>query len=101
MHRREWSVLYLSQGGKCALCDEPITEQTGWHDHHIKYRLNGGSDALSNRVLLHPVCHRNLHSLGLTVVKPAPSTSLRRLELYAGKPARTVLRGGCDGNIAS
>ena len=101
IHRKAWSALYLSQGGKCALCNEPITEQTGWHDHHIVYRLNGGSDALSNRVLLHPVCHQNLHSLGLSVVKPALSKSSRRLELYAGKPARTVLRGGCDGNIAS
>ena len=26
---------------------------------------------------------------------------LQRLELYAGKLARTVLRGGCDGNVAS
>lgn len=101
IHNKAWSALYLSQGGKCALCDEPINQETGWHDHHIEYRLHGGSDAMSNRVLLHPVCHQNLHSLGLSVVKPAPSKSLRRLELYAEKLARTVLRGGCDGDIAS
>ncbi len=29
------------------------------------------ADALSNRVLLHPVCHVQLHANGLTVVKPA------------------------------
>ncbi|MEX3613629.1 MAG: HNH endonuclease signature motif containing protein, partial [Burkholderia gladioli] len=70
-HRREWSKLYKSQRGRCALCDEPITKDTGWHDHHIEYRLHGGSNALSNRVLLHPVCHQRLHIHGLSVVKPA------------------------------
>lgn len=71
-HRRVWSSLYKSQRGRCALCEGPITKETGWHDHHIEYRLHGGSNALSNRVLLHPVCHQNLHTHGLSVVKPAP-----------------------------
>ena len=44
----------------------------GWHDHHIVRKVDGGSDALYNRVLLHPVCHIRLHALGLTVAKPAP-----------------------------
>jgi RNA-directed DNA polymerase len=100
-HRRQWSSLYKSQRGQCALCEGPITAETGWHDHHIEYRLHGGSNALSNRVLLHPICHQNLHSLGLSVVKPAPSKSLERLELNAGKLARSVLRGGCGRNAAS
>ena len=77
-HRRKWSSLYKSQRGRCALCEGPLTKETGWHDHHIEYRLHGGSDALSNRVLLHPVCHQNLHSLGLTVVKPAPLKSFEK-----------------------
>ncbi len=71
-HRREWSSLYKTQRGKCALCGGMITKETGWHDHHIEYRLHGGSDALQNRVLLHPACHQRVHNLGLTVVKPAP-----------------------------
>lgn len=70
-YRKQWATLYLSQQGKCVRCGEPITEETGWHDHHLLARVAGGSDSLSNRVLLHPVCHVQLHALGLTVAKPA------------------------------
>ncbi|HYK51467.1 MAG TPA: group II intron reverse transcriptase/maturase [Terriglobales bacterium] len=69
-YRREWVKLYVDQQGKCALCGNTMDIDTGWHDHHIDYRVNGGSDALGNRVLLHPVCHHRVHQLGLTVVKP-------------------------------
>lgn len=68
-HRSQWVTLFLSQEGKCALCQAPITD-TGWHDHHIVPRVAGGSDLLSNRVLLHPECHVQVHSQGLTVPKP-------------------------------
>lgn len=69
-HRRDWSSLYKPQDGKCVLCGGMITKETGC-DHHIEYHLHGGSNALRNRVLLHPVCHQKVHSLGLSVVKPA------------------------------
>lgn len=71
VYQFETSSLFMSQDGRCALCTEPLDEQSGWHDHHIVYKVLGGSDALENRVLLHPVCHVRLHALGLTVVKPA------------------------------
>src|SRR5947209_20628176 len=32
--------------------------RTGWHVHHIVYRVYGGTDNLSNLLLLHPNCHR-------------------------------------------
>jgi len=64
--------LYMSQSGRCALCGESLDPMTGWHDHHIVRKVDGGSDLLSNRVLLHPVCHTRLHALGLTVAKPVP-----------------------------
>lgn len=70
-HRRNWSALYKAQKGRCALCQLPITKETGWHDHHIIYRVAGGSNALRNRVLLHPVCHTKVHALKLEVLKPA------------------------------
>ncbi|HBO1629909.1 TPA: HNH endonuclease, partial [Pseudomonas aeruginosa] len=54
-----------------SLCNQPITRETGWHDHHILYRSQGGGDSLENRVLLHPACHQQLHARGLTVSKPA------------------------------
>lgn len=69
-HRKQWTSLYRSQHGLCPLCRCKITKETGWHDHHITYKVAGGSDQLGNRVLLHPVCHTRLHQLGLTVVKP-------------------------------
>lgn len=71
-HRTKWIRMYLSQGGLCAVCNCKMTKATGWHDHHIEYRVNGGSDALGNRVLLHPNCHAQVHSNGLKVTKPAP-----------------------------
>jgi RNA-directed DNA polymerase len=70
-YRKQWATLYLSQQGKCARCGQAITKETGWHDHHLIERVAGGSDSLSNRVLLHPECHVQLHAKGLTVVKPA------------------------------
>lgn len=71
-YRTEWAKLYADQRGLCALCGYEMDLDTGWHDHHIEYRVDGGSDALGNRVLLHPSCHARVHSLGLKVVKPAP-----------------------------
>ncbi len=70
-YRKQWISLYISQRKRCALCMEPITSETGWHDHHLIHRVVGGSDSLSNRVLLHPVCHARVHALGLSVAKPA------------------------------
>ena len=70
-YRKQWATLYLSQQGKCARCGGVLSDETGWHDHHLIPRVTGGSDSLSNRVLLHPVCHVQLHALGLTVAKPA------------------------------
>jgi RNA-directed DNA polymerase len=70
-YRKQWASLFLSQHGNCALCGGVLTDETGWHDHHLIPRVAGGSDALSNRMLLHPVCHVQLHANGLTVAKPA------------------------------
>lgn len=63
--------LWLNQGGKCVICRQPITIESGWHKHHLIRRADGDSDATSNMVLLHRNCHRQAHSLGLEVVKPA------------------------------
>lgn len=71
-YRKEWTRLYADQRGKCALCGNEMDLDTGWHDHHIEYRMVGGSDSLGNRVLLHPVCHAQVHSQKLQVNKPVP-----------------------------
>lgn len=75
----EWkgqrSLLHLwqSQNGICPLCQDKITKSTGWENHHITYKVNGGPDTFDNRVLLHPTCHKQVHSLGLSVLKPRPT----------------------------
>jgi RNA-directed DNA polymerase len=71
-YRKNILSLYRSQQGKCALCSTAITKETGWNDHHIVYRIHGGDNSLANRVLLHPVCHQQLHRESLSVTKPAP-----------------------------
>jgi len=75
-HRKQWMTLYRSQAGLCPVCNCTITRETGWHDHHIQYRVAGGSHNLKNRVLLHPFCHTKVHNLGLSVIKPVPSGAL-------------------------
>ncbi|WP_255307569.1 HNH endonuclease [Gilliamella sp. Fer1-1] len=69
-HRSQWQRLYKEQKGRCGLCQLPITKETGWHDHHIIYRVHGGDNKLENRILLHPVCHTKVHALKLEVLKP-------------------------------
>lgn len=54
--------LWLRQRGICPICQQKITKQTGWHSHHVVLRSLGGHDGITNRVLLHPNCHRQLHA---------------------------------------
>jgi RNA-directed DNA polymerase len=70
--RRQLLHLWKAQDGICVVCRQKITTLTGWHNHHIVWRSHGGSDGSENRVLLHPNYHRQVHSHGLTVVKPRP-----------------------------
>jgi len=70
------TLLYLwrSQNGVCPVCREKITDLTGWENHHIVWRVHGGPDTVDNRLLLHPTCHRQVHSLGSAVLSPRPIT---------------------------
>lgn len=60
--RRQILRLFRRQQGLCALCGHAISKETGWHDHHVIRRVDGGTDTLRNRVLLHPNCHALVHS---------------------------------------
>jgi RNA-directed DNA polymerase len=71
--RRQLLRLWKEQAGLCPVCNQKITKLTGWHNHHLVWRTYGGADQAENRVLLHPNCHHQVHSLGLTVVKPRPA----------------------------
>jgi len=71
--RRQLRHLWEEQKGICPMCRQKITQITGWHNHHIIGKSKGGTHHAANRVLLHPTCHRQLHSQGLYVEKPRPS----------------------------
>ncbi|HSC07838.1 MAG TPA: group II intron reverse transcriptase/maturase [Steroidobacteraceae bacterium] len=59
--RRKLRWLWWWQDGCCPVCDQRITRDTGWHLHHREPRSRGGSDKLTNLVLLHPNCHSQVH----------------------------------------
>ena len=71
--KRKALALWQAQQGLCPVCQQKITTQTGWHSHHLIWRVHGGDDTLQNQVLLHPNCHAQVHSQGLLLVKPRPS----------------------------
>ncbi|MFI5304956.1 MAG: group II intron reverse transcriptase/maturase [Nitrospiria bacterium] len=58
--------------GVCPICHENISEKTKWHVHHLLWKSQGGDDRQSNLVMVHPNCHRQIHSQKLKVVKPVP-----------------------------
>jgi RNA-directed DNA polymerase len=76
--RRRLLYLWREQNGICPVCKQSITKLTGWHNHHIVWRSQGGSDGAANRVLLHPNCHRQVHSQGLDVAKPRLPKGVRK-----------------------
>jgi RNA-directed DNA polymerase len=76
LKRRKLIALWNEQEGKCPVCDQKITKESGWHVHHILYRVYGGTDRLSNLLLLHPNCHRQMHHQQLDVTKPGTETCL-------------------------
>ena len=71
-------TLWKEQDGTCPVCSQKITYETRWHDHHIAWRSEGGGDNLSNRVLVHPDCHRQIHSQRLDVAKPRLERGVRK-----------------------
>lgn len=60
--KRKLLYIWNRQGGKCPICKEPIDKITGWHLHHLVRRVDGGKDTADNLAMLHPNCHRQVHS---------------------------------------
>ncbi|TNL09649.1 group II intron reverse transcriptase/maturase [Kosakonia cowanii] len=75
-YRREVARLYQQQRGQCAHCRLSITRESGWQDHYLLPRTQGGKKTASNRVLLHPECHDQVHNLGISICKPAREAGL-------------------------
>jgi len=74
--RRQLLYLWKQQDGLCPVCHQKITRLTGWHNHHIVWRTYGGRDRADNRVLLHPNCHKQVHSQALDVARPRSTPSV-------------------------
>lgn len=53
--------LYERQKGICPVCQNKITSNTSWNAHHIHPKHLGGKYKRDNLVLLHPVCHVQIH----------------------------------------
>lgn len=68
--------LWLRQAGVCPVCNEKLTEERGWHVHHIIPWVISRDDRLSNLRMVHPNCHRQIHSPRFNVVMPVPKRGL-------------------------
>jgi RNA-directed DNA polymerase len=60
--RKKLLVIWKRQKGKCLICKQVISKQTSWHLHHLIPKAQGGSNTQANLVLLHPNCHRQVHT---------------------------------------
>lgn len=74
--RKKLIRLWLDQDRRCPICRELITQKSGWHVHHIIWRVNGGKDGSTNLIMVHPNCHSQIHVKGFKVVKPVPAREL-------------------------
>ncbi|MHB9147435.1 MAG: group II intron reverse transcriptase/maturase [Candidatus Amoebophilus sp.] len=54
--------IWQKQKGSCPVCQQLIEIDHEWDQHHIQPKKEGGEDKLENLMLLHPTCHRQLHS---------------------------------------
>ncbi len=61
MGKRMLRYLYERQKGHCPVCKQQITAYTGWHAHHLHPKYLGGEWVAENLILLHPVCHIQVH----------------------------------------
>ncbi len=59
--KRMLRYLYDGQRGCCKVCGCKITVDTGWNAHHIIPKYLGGQWHRDNLLLLHPVCHIQVH----------------------------------------
>ena len=65
--------LWKRQDGRCPRCGQAITSVTGWHSHHVIWKSRGGPAKASNRQLLHPNCHMQVHYARGSGVEPRPT----------------------------
>ena len=87
--------IWKSQDGTCPICKQGMKTDSQWELHHILEKSRGGDNSPSNLIMLHPNCHRQVHSQKMKVTKLGSiKESFKRLEPYERKLSSTVLRGG-------
>ena len=59
--KRVHQLIHSRQKGNCVLCNQAINEQSGWHLHHLIPKHLGGKWTMANLVMVHPVCHVQIH----------------------------------------
>jgi RNA-directed DNA polymerase len=52
--------LWLAQDGICPVCQQLLSMDERWHPHHIKLCDSGDSGGMSNLVLLHNSCYKQV-----------------------------------------
>lgn len=70
LKRRKLIALWREQEGKCPVCDQKITKESGWSLYHIRPRVYGGTAIMSNLLILHPYCRERVRYQKLKVTKP-------------------------------
>lgn len=72
--RTKLARLWVQQKGICPVCKMRIDDVENFNIHHIVEKAKGGKDINSNLVILHPNCHKKVHSRNLKVSKPDRET---------------------------
>lgn len=69
LQRRKLIALWREQEERCPVCSQKITKESGWSLYHIRPRVYGGTDTMSNLLLLHPYCHERVRYQKVKVTK--------------------------------
>lgn len=68
--QRKIISLWRRQKGQCPICFQGFSSESGWNLHHVLEKYKGGKDEISNLIMVHPNCHRQIHSQKIQKVMP-------------------------------
>lgn len=74
-YRKEIVRIYQQQRGQCVHCRLPIARESGWHDHYLLPRIQGGKGTTNNRVS----CILTVTIKSITSVFPSANQSAKRV----------------------
>lgn len=86
LNQRQKELLWSKQSGLCAECREPL-EPGRFEDDHTLALIDGGTNELSNRRLLHPRCHR-----AKSAVEHRANSKVKRLKYGKTKSGRKIAK---------